>query len=73
MLAVMTRAEQSLVASGEGEAVLAMRRAAQRTMAEEMTAAVEGLTNRKVVAFMCDNHLDPDMAVEVFILNPPLD
>lgn len=72
MLEVMTRAERSLLANGEGEAVLAMRRAAQRAMSEEMKGAVGRLTGRKVVAFMCDNHLDPDMAVEVFILDPPL-
>jgi uncharacterized protein YbcI len=69
---VMTQAEQSLAASGEGDAVLAMRRLAQRTMAEEMKATVERLTARNVVAFMSDNHLEPDMAVEVFILDSPL-
>lgn len=69
---VMTRAEQSLAASGEGDAVLSMRRLAQRTMADEMKNAVEALTGRKVVAFMSDNHLDPDMAVEVFVLDSPL-
>jgi hypothetical protein len=25
---------------------------------------------RKVIAFMSDNHIDPDMAVEVFVLEP---
>jgi uncharacterized protein YbcI len=72
MLEVMSKAERSLVADGEEETVLAMRRAAQRTMADGMTAAVEDLTGSSVTAFMCDNHLDPDMAVEVFILDPPL-
>jgi len=72
MLEVMTRAERSLVANGEGEAVLDLRRRAQRTMANSMKAAVEALTGCQVAAFMCDNHLDPDMAVEVFILDPPL-
>lgn len=72
MVDVMTKAERSLVADGEGEAVLGMRRLAQRTMADSMKAAVEELTGSEVVAFMCDNHLDPDMAVEVFILDPPL-
>jgi uncharacterized protein YbcI len=72
LLEVLTRAEQNLVAYGEGNAVLAMRRLSQRAMAEEMKAAVARLTGRRVLAFMSDNHLDPDMAVQVFILEPPL-
>ncbi len=70
MLEVLTRAEQTLVSYGEGDAVLAMRRLSQRAMAEEMKAAVVELTGRKVLAFMSDNHLDPDMAVQVFVLEP---
>jgi uncharacterized protein YbcI len=72
MLEVLTRAEQTLIAYEEGDAVLAMRRLSQRAMAEEMKAAVARLTGRKVLAFMSDNHLDPDMAVQVFVLEPPL-
>lgn len=71
LLEVLTRAEQNLVSYDEGEAVLATRRIAQQTMAGEMKAAVEKLTGRSVVAFMSDNHLEPDMAIEVFILDPP--
>lgn len=70
LLEVLTRAEQNLVAYDEGEAVLAMRQLSQRAMAAEMKAAVARLTGRKVLAFMSDNHLDPDMAVQVFILEP---
>jgi len=70
MLGVLTRAEQTLVSYGEGEAVLAMRRLSQRAMAEEMKAAVSRLTGCEVHATMSDNHLDPDMAVQVFILAP---
>ena len=32
--------------------------------------AVEELTGRDVVAFMSNNHIDPDLAVEVFVLRP---
>lgn len=72
MLEVLTRAERNLVSFGEGDTVLAVRRLSHRAMADEMKAEVERLTNRKVVAFMSDNHIDPDMAIEVFILDPPL-
>ena len=70
MLEVLTRAEQTLVAYDEGDAVLAMRRLSQGAMAEEMKTAVARLTGRKVLAFMSDNHLAPDMAVQVFVLEP---
>jgi uncharacterized protein YbcI len=71
MLGVLTRAEQTLVSFGEGDAVLAMRRLSQRAMAAEMKAAVARLTGREPLATMSDNHLDPDMAVQVFVLAPP--
>lgn len=70
MLGVLTRAEQTLVSYGEGEAVLAMRRLSQRAMADDMKAAVTKVTGRQVLAQMSDNHLDPDMAVQVFVLEP---
>ena len=31
---------------------------------------IEELTGRKVIGFMSDNHIDPDLAVEVFVLEP---
>lgn len=70
---VMTRAEQRLAANGDGEAVLEMRRLYQRSMAEDLTDAVEAVTGRTVTAFLSDNHLDPDLAIEVFVLDQPLD
>ena len=39
-------------------------------MREDLVAAVEILIERKVIAFMSDNHIDPDMAAEIFILEP---
>lgn len=69
---VLTKAEQSLTVSDQSDAVLAMRRLFQRSMADEMKASIEKLTAREVIAFMSDNHVEPDMAVEVFILDTPL-
>ena len=66
----MTKAERSLIAKGKADLVLQMRQEFQRTMREDLVAAVEMLIERKVIAFMSDNHIDPDMAVEVFILEP---
>jgi uncharacterized protein YbcI len=66
----LTRGETSLVEAGEGEAVLDLRRRWQRVMQAEMSREIEALTGRKVIGFMSDNHIDPDLAVEVFVLEP---
>jgi uncharacterized protein YbcI len=66
----LTRGEQSLMDAGEGEAVLDLRRRWQRVMRVELSREIEELTGRKVIGFMSDNHLDPDLAVEVFVLEP---
>jgi uncharacterized protein YbcI len=39
-------------------------------MREDLVAAVEALTGRSVLAFMSDNHIEPDLACEVFVLEP---
>ncbi len=65
----LTKAEQSLVESGRESHVLAMRQEFQRTMEDDLIAAVERLTGCKVLAFMSDNHVDPDMAAELFVLD----
>jgi uncharacterized protein YbcI len=36
----------------------------------DLTAAIEMILERKVIAFMSDNHIDLDMGVEVFVLEP---
>jgi uncharacterized protein YbcI len=64
----LTKGEQSLVTNGERKFVLEMRRKFQETMRPEMIAIVERLTGRKVAAFMSDNHVDPDVAAETFVL-----
>ena len=66
----LTRGERTLVGAGESEVVLDLRRRWQRVMRESCSQKIEGLTGRKVVGFMSDNHIDPDIAVEVFILEP---
>jgi uncharacterized protein YbcI len=69
---VLTPAERKLATNGESDAVLRMRHLYQHSMGPELKQSVEGLTHRQVTAFMSDNHIDPDMAVEIFILDTPL-
>jgi uncharacterized protein YbcI len=66
----LTRGEQTLSDAGEGEAVFDLRRRWQRVMQTELSKEIEQLTGRKVIGFMSDTHLDPDLAVEVFVFEP---
>ena len=66
----LLKAERSLIEDGKGDLVVEMRRSFQQTMREDLTAAVELLTERKVIAFMSDSQLEPDFSVEVFVLAP---
>jgi uncharacterized protein YbcI len=64
----LTSGERSLVAAGHAELVLEMRRTYQRMMREELVSGLETLTSRKVTAFLSDNSVNPDVAVETFVL-----
>ena len=68
----LTAAEQNLVAGGERDAVLDMRLRYQRLMRDELVSAIEELTDGKVDAFMSGNHIAPDLAVELFVLDRPV-
>jgi uncharacterized protein YbcI len=63
----LTRGERSLVTAGYTEHVLQTRSIYQRAMRVEAVEMVEGLTGRKVIGFMSDNHLDPDLGAELFV------
>jgi len=69
----LTRGERNLAEAGEGKAVLDLRRKWQRVMQSDVSREIEELTGRKVIGFMSDNHIDPDLAVEVFVLEPVSD
>ena|SRR5436305_10012911 len=66
----LTKGERSLVASQKRELVLAARSGYQEAMGPELIKLVEKCTGRVVSAFLSANHLDPDVAVETFVLEP---
>ena len=66
----LTKGERALVERGERDLVYEMRRAFQRAMRDDLCAAVEMITERQVIAFFSDTHIDPDMAIESFVLAP---
>lgn len=66
----LTKSERRLAEAGEESTVLEQRSAVQKIMREDAVAAVERLSGRTVRAFMSNNHIDPDIAVETFVLAP---
>jgi uncharacterized protein YbcI len=67
---ILTRGERRLVETGKATRVLELRHDYQTVMRDDLIRLVEDELDRKVIAFMSDNHIDPDMAVEVFVLEP---
>ena len=47
-----------------------IRRSFQQAMEAQFTAVVEAALGRKVIAYMSQIHQDPDLAVEMFVLEP---
>ena len=66
----LTKGERSLVRMGMSDHVVETRKRYQAAMREDLIAVVEDHVGRKVIAFMSDNHIDPDMGAEVFVLEP---
>jgi uncharacterized protein YbcI len=67
---IYTPVERTLIEAGRFPAVQETRNAFQDTMREKFSSAVEELTGRKVVGFLSQVHVDPDLSVETFILEP---
>lgn len=65
---VLLKAETKLIGVDQAEAVLNMRRRFQIAMRDSMVEMVERILDRKVKAFLSDQHLDPDIALEIFVL-----
>jgi uncharacterized protein YbcI len=68
-----TPLEQTIMDSGEPQRVIDMREDFQRVMAKRYRDAIEGLTGRKVRAFLSQAHVDPDITMEIFFMDGPLD
>ena len=66
----LTTGEQTLVEHGHSDLVLQVRFDYQTAMRDALVGTVERELDREVVAFMSQNHIDPDLAVEVFVLKP---
>jgi uncharacterized protein YbcI len=66
----LTKGERTLASTGRTQFVRETRKAFQDAMRDQMSRELEALTGRRVIAFMSDNHIDPDLAIECFRLGP---
>jgi uncharacterized protein YbcI len=65
-----TTVERTLLDTGDLESVYQMRRSFQSATEGEFRRIVEEATGRPVRAYMSTIHVDPDLAVELFVLEP---
>lgn len=65
---IYTPLEKTLVGGGREDLVHEVRLAFQAMMRDTYTTIVEEATGRKVRAFLSQNHVAPDIAVEIFVL-----
>ena len=63
-----TAGEKTLFEAGRWYEVRQARQIWQDSMQERFVETIEGLSGRKVSAFMSANRQDPDLAVELFVL-----
>lgn len=70
---IFTTHEKALITGGRPDIVHEGRQAFQEIMRGPYTEFVETVTGRRVRAFMSQNHIDPELAVEVFVLDPEPD
>ena len=68
----LTTVEKTLFHRGRADTVREVRAAFQDAVAERFTGAVEAATGRRVIAYMSQTRVDPDLAIEVFFLDHSL-
>jgi uncharacterized protein YbcI len=67
-----TAHEQTIAEGGDMGRVIEMRQDFQRLMETKYRETIESITGRKVVAFLSQAHLEPDITLEIFFLDRPM-
>src|ERR1700730_114435 len=67
-----TAIERTMMEGGEPERVLELRRDFQRMMKDRYTKMIGEPTGRKVLAFLSQAHVEPDLTIEIFLMDSPL-
>jgi uncharacterized protein YbcI len=68
-----TALEQTIMDDSGADRVVAMRHDFQRMVASRYKSAIEELTGRKVLAFLSQAHVEPDITIEIFFIDRPLE
>ena len=68
-----TALEQTIMDSGQPDRVIAMREDFQHVMAKRYKQTIEELTGRKVLAFLSQAHVEPDITMEIFFVDGALE
>jgi uncharacterized protein YbcI len=68
-----TALEQTIMDSGEPHRIVELREDFQRMMATRYKDTIEELTGRNVVAFLSQAHVEPDITMEIFFIDKPLE
>ncbi len=68
-----TPLEKTIMDSGNPDRVVAMRHEFQHMMSKRFTETIEELSGRNVVAFLSQAHVDPDITIEIFFVDGPLE
>ena len=67
---IYTPLERTLIDADNHEDVKQTRQVFQMAMRQRFSEAVEEITGRKVIQFMSQVSFDPDIAAEIFVLEP---
>jgi uncharacterized protein YbcI len=68
-----TPLEKTIMDSGQPDRVVAMREDFQEVMATRYKGVIEKLTGRNVLAFLSQAHVEPDITMEIFFVDAPLE
>ncbi len=68
---IYTAVERTLIRAGQAEHVRRTRGLHQEVLEDEYKASAENVMRRPVTVFLSVVHVDPDVAIEVFMLGDP--
>jgi uncharacterized protein YbcI len=68
-----TPLEKTMLESGDADRIVEMRHQFQHVMTKRFTDTIEELTGRKVLAFLSQAHVEPDLTIEMFFVDGPLE
>ena len=68
-----TPLEQTMMDSGQANRIVNMRHEFQHMATPLFTDTIEELTGRKVLAFLSQAHIEPDITIEMFFVDTPIE